>query len=267
VSAKDSTMRTIFVALAVCAVCSILVSTAAVTLRKRQQQNKLLDKRKNILIAAGMIKPGEKVSRSEIAGLFSRVKKKVINLKKGTETTAVDPAGCSQSQALADNALSYTLNPEEDIAGIKRMVKYGVIYNVYKENKIALTVFPVCGKGLWSTLYGFIALDKDLNTVRGITFYEHNETPGLGGEIDNSKWQAGWVGRKIYKEGKPVLKLIKGKAGPAREDPYQVDALSGATLTSKGVTHLIRFWFGSKGYAEYIKKHQVSPPAEDKEQL
>ena len=93
-------------------------------------------------------------------------------------------------------------------------------------------VLPIEGYGLWKFLYGFIAIEDDLNTVRGITFYEHGETPGLGGEVDNPRWKARWVGQKVFgDDGEPKIEVIKGFAPPPAEAPYEVDGLSGATIT------------------------------------
>jgi Na+-transporting NADH:ubiquinone oxidoreductase subunit C len=112
--------------------------------------------------------------------------------------------------------------------------------------------------GLWGTLYGYIALAADTQTVRGITFYQHKETPGLGGEVDNARWKALWPGRKVYDaRGRPILNVKKGRAGPVESDPHNVDGLSGATITSRGVGHLVRFWLGEEAFGPYLKKVRV----------
>jgi len=114
-------------------------------------------------------------------------------------------------------------------------------------------VLPVYGKGLWSTLYGYLALKKDIETVQGLTFYEHGETPGLGGEVDNANWKAQWVGRQVYDEtGTPALGVSKGPA--PEEDPFLVDGLSGATITSIGVSNLVQYWVSDEAYGSYLNK-------------
>lgn len=130
------------------------------------------------------------------------------------------------------------------------------MYLVEKEGQLDSIILPVHGYGLWSTLYGFLALEGDLNTVVGLGFYSHAETPGLGGEVDNPQWKALWPGKKIYEEGSwsPEIRLIKGNVDPTSSSaPYQIDGLSGATLTSNGVTHLVQFWMGENGYAPFLK--------------
>ena len=104
---------------------------------------------------------------------------------------------------------------------------------------------------MWCTLYGYISLDSDLNTVKGIEYYDHKETPGLGGEVDNPDWKSDWDGKKVYdSSGKVILYVTKG---PSSEE-YEIDGISGATLTSNGVTNMIRYWLGENGYGPVLQK-------------
>jgi Na+-transporting NADH:ubiquinone oxidoreductase subunit C len=115
----------------------------------------------------------------------------------------------------------------------------------------------VRGAGLWSTLHGFLALENDLNTVAGLGFFEHGETPGLGGEVDNPNWKALWPGKKVYDEGDAKIQLIKGSVDAnTAEAEHKVDGLSGATLTSRGVTNLLQFWMGENGYKPFLSNLQ-----------
>ena len=116
-------------------------------------------------------------------------------------------------------------------------------------------VFLLWGNGLWSTMYGYLALETDLQTVKGITFYQHGETPGLGGEIDNPVWQARWVGKKVYNEaGQAALTVTKG--GQAKDLNHQVDGISGATITSVAVGYTALTWLGEEGYGNFIKNEK-----------
>ena len=144
----------------------------------------------------------------------------------------------------------------EDLAGIKRREKLSLIFFVKKGKEIEQIVLPVNGKGLWSTLYGFIALEGDMNTVSGLTFYQHGETPGLGGEVDNPAWKAKWVGKMAFGEDlEPQLEVIKGTVDPGgKRAAHQVDGLSGATITSLGVTNLLRYWLGDHGFGPFLKR-------------
>ena len=138
---------------------------------------------------------------------------------------------------------------------MQRIPHNATIYEVRKEGKLEQIILPVEGKGLWSTLYGYLALKDDLNTINGLTFYQHAETPGLGGEVDNPRWKALWPGRKAFgDDGKPAVEVVKGQAGTPEEAPYAVDGLSGATITSRGVTYLIQFWLGDQGFGPYLNR-------------
>ena len=102
-------------------------------------------------------------------------------------------------------------------------------------------------------MYGFLALESDLETVAGIGFYEHNETPGLGGEVDNPRWKASWVGKQAYSSGQMAISVLKGRADMTLpEGNYQVDGLAGATLTTRGVNNLVQYWLGEQGFQPLI---------------
>jgi len=141
---------------------------------------------------------------------------------------------------------------EDDIAILKRRENIAPLYVWYdSENKIQKVVLPIRGYGLWGTLYGYLSLDSDLNTIKGIEYYDHKETPGLGGEVDNPAWKSDWNGKKVYSdEGNVMLYVTKG---PSTND-YEIDGISGATLTSNGVTNMIKYWLGSDGFGPVLQK-------------
>ena len=248
-SSNDSMKKVLTVAILLCLVCSVVVSGAAVLLRDAQQANKALDVKRNILAAAGLLEEGVSVEEQ-----FERVEIKVIDFDTGTYTDAVDPTAYDQRKAAKDPAMSEAVPDEEDLAKINRQADYGLVYIVNDEQgNLDKVILPVKGYGLWSTLYGFLALDGSLNEVAGLGFYEHGETPGLGGEVDNPMWKAKWEGKKVYEDGKVELSVIKGEVTPDTANAeYKVDGLSGATLTSKGVSNLIHYWMGENGYAKFL---------------
>ncbi|MFQ5792182.1 MAG: Na(+)-translocating NADH-quinone reductase subunit C [Acidobacteriota bacterium] len=242
----------------VCVVCAVVVSTSAVSLRERQEFNAALEKQRNVLVTAGLAGEDESLTRQEIQERFSPIRQVVIDLATGDEVPDIDPRSFDQRKEAGDPATS---RPAPDNpARVERLPNHALVYQLVGEDgELRLLILPVEGKGLWSTLYGFLALDPDLETVRGITFYEHKETPGLGGEVDNPKWKALWAGRKVFDEDfHPRITVIKGRAGPPEEDPYRVDGLSGATMTSRGVTNLVRFWLGEDGFGTYLRKLRQS---------
>jgi len=238
----------------ICVVCAVFVSGAAVALGDRQDANAALDKQKNVLYAAGLTTVEEGLERDAITALFDeRVEAVAVDMSSHQETDAVDPLEYDMVKAAAGPEGA---DAPANNAGVKRVSQYATVYKVKDENgNVEMVVLPISGYGLWSTLYGFLALDSDGTTVRGITYYQHGETPGLGGEVDNPSWKAKWPGRKVYSDAGAVeLEVIKGQAGPASSDPYQVDGLSGATITSRGVTNMIDFWLGEEGFGPYLDK-------------
>jgi len=250
VSSNDSTKKTLIVALLLSLVCAIFVSAAAVMLQPVQEVNKTLDRKRNILAAAGMLDPGKSVEEQ-----FAKVSTRVVDLRTGKFADDVDPQKYDQRKAARDPKQSEALSDQEDIAKISRREDYSLVYVVEDaDGKLEKIILPIRGYGLWSTLYGFIALDSDADTVAGLGFYEHGETPGLGGEVDNPRWKALWPGKEVYKDGEVALSLIKGTVDPNSSNAsWQVDGLAGATLTSRGVTNLLHFWLGQNGFEPFLK--------------
>jgi Na+-transporting NADH:ubiquinone oxidoreductase subunit C len=248
---KDSTFGTLFVALAVCLVCSIFVSTAAVYLKPLQETNKALDKKKNILAVAGLMQEGKTVDE-----LFSQVEPRVVDLATGEFVEDIDPANFDARQAAKDPEQSVAIPGSQDIASIRSRAKYATVYFVKEGERAGLMILPVHGYALWSTLYGFVALESDGQTVYGLSFYEHAETPGLGGEIDNPKWKSLWRGKQVFDEqGNMQLQVIKGvvTADTPRAE-HKVDGLAGATLTSVGVSNLLAYWLSDQGFGPFLDK-------------
>ncbi|MGB0203927.1 MAG: Na(+)-translocating NADH-quinone reductase subunit C [Neptuniibacter sp.] len=246
---NDTIGKTITVTVLLCVVCSVIVSAAAVLLKPKQIANKDLDRKSNILAAAGISDSSKSVDE-----LFSQITTKYVDLETGKFTTDV-PAKYDAKKAAKDPQLGKALTKDVDIASIKYQAKVMPVYMVEKEGKIEKLILPVHGYGLWSTLYGFLALEGDLNTVVGFGFYSHAETPGLGGEVDNPNWKALWPGKEVYPAGsmEPVIGLVKGTvdtSGPNAK--HQIDGLAGATLTANGVTNLVQFWMGKNGYAPFL---------------
>ena len=246
---NDSVKKTLSVALALCLVCSVLVSGAAVVLKPLQDQNKALDKKKNILEIAGLMEEGKSIDE-----LFSKIETRVIDMATGEYMTDIDAATYDQRKASNDPKQNIQLKKEDDIAGIKRRAKYTSVYLVKDGENIKSIILPVHGYGLWSTLYGFLALENDAKTIVGLGFYQHAETPGLGGEVDNPQWRKKWIGKQVYNEaGDVIIKVIKGHVESTTPDAEsKIDGLSGATLTSRGVENMLHYWLGKQGYTSYL---------------
>ena len=248
---NDSRRKTLFVAVALCLVCSIVVSSAAVLLKPLQEANQAQNRKRIILDVAGLLETDQNIDEQ-----FRQIETRIVDLKTGEYTDTVSAAEYDPRQAANNPALSTSLDKAEDIAGIQTWPDYMPVYLVKEGEQIKTIILPVHGYGLWSTIYGYLALQNDGNTVQGLTFYEHAETPGLGGDIDKPRWRNLWVGKKIYgPEGAdghyPLIEVVKGGVDLQQTD-YQVDGLAGATLTSRGVSNMIKFWLGEQGYAPYL---------------
>ena len=249
---ESATYMFMFAAL-VSVVCAVFVSGAAVGLADKRQLNAALDKQRNVLYAAGLASPEDGLTSDQIIEISEqRIRPVVVDLASGATVSDVDPASYDmEKDAAGPNGLEAPPNS----SSIKRISKSAVVYEVRDDrDNIEMVVIPIKGYGLWSTLYGFLALDRDGTTVRGLTYYQHGETPGLGGEVDNPRWKALWPGRKAYNDSwEPALTVIKGQAGPPSSDPYRVDGLSGATITSRGVSNMLQFWLSEDGFGPYLK--------------
>ena len=253
---KNNNMTTISVALTLCLVCSVLVSAVAVGLKPAQIENARLDRNKNILIAAGMY-DDQKDTAADVAERFKDFEVKIVDLNAGNYLTddqlkavgIADRNTYDASQASKNKALSDDLG-SNDPASIGRKPKYA---KVYVKNDAAgkpeMVVLPIQGYGLWGTIYGFLTLESDMNTIKGISFYEHKETPGLGARIEEPKWRALWTGIHSYDDNGEVATGVT-KAGNPKDN--WVDGISGATLTSRGVSNMIQFWLGEQGYKPYL---------------
>ena len=241
-------------AAAVCFVCAIVVSTSAVSLADRQDRNATLDKQENVLVASGLATDDEALGAEEVTLRFEPITQVVIDTATGEVSDGVEPVGFDQRAASIDVARS---RPAPDNpARVIRIPNQALVYEIRSgAGALEMVVLPIEGLGLWGTLYGFVALEGDLRTIRGLTFYEHKETPGLGGEVDNPRWKRLWPGRLAFDDGLiPAIAVVKGPAGSVSDAPYEVDGLSGATITSRGVTNLLQFWLSSDGFGPYLTR-------------
>ncbi len=247
---NDTIKKTLIVAVSLCIVCSLVVSTAAVLLKPAQIANQEQDRMRNILAAAGLLQPGVSVQQQ----FDERVETRMVDLRTGRFTDEVSlDQGFDPLRSTRDPSMSMRLDRREDIAGIQSREHFRDVYLVRRDGELDRVILPVRGYGLWSTMHGFLALESDLNTVVGITFFEHGETPGLGGEIDNPRWKRLWEGKQVFRDGEVELTVVKGSVDP--DSPmaeHRVDGLSGATLTSRGVANMIAFWLGDKGYKPFL---------------
>ena len=235
-------MNKLIIPLVACIACAILVSITAVSVRSDQNLNIANEKKVKILAAAG-------IQTDRVDEEFSKIKTLFVDFKTNKLVT-IDP-DYDHIKAASNPELSTLIPKGEDIAVLKRRENIGTLYVwVDQKNSIEKLVLPIRGYGLWGTLYGYLSLDADLNTVRGIEYYDHKETPGLGGEVDNPNWKSDWYGKRVYSDnGSVALYVTKGVSSTE----YEIDGISGATLTTNGVSNMIKYWLGENGYGPIIK--------------
>lgn len=197
-----------------------LLSFVSTSLKDTQQINEDIDIMKNILYSLEFSEKDEPWTGEEVKKLFdSSIIQKVVSV---------------------DGEVIDDLLPSE-IPSDKMETQFPLYIKVVN-NSIDGYAIPISGKGLWSTLYGYLALENDVSTVKGIRFYKHKETPGLGGEVDKDWFTNNYVGKKIIDKngGLVSIQSIKGQVDSLSPDAYhQVDGISGATMTTKGLNEFL----------------------------
>ena len=248
----ESAAKTLLVSLAVCLVCSFVVSAAAVWLRPLQRAN--LERRKTAEILDMLrAQPG----LSELLGGIdaAAVETRMVDLERGVEVADVDPATYDLRAASVDPAQSVALPADRDPARIGRRPRLAPVHLVRHEGRLRAIILPIYGRGYGGMIHGYLALEGDANTVSGVSFYEHAETPGIGAAITGPTWRGRWSGKRLRDaEGALRIRVVDAKTPEAAGDAlHRVDAISGATRSSQGVGHMVRFWTGPDGFGPYLE--------------
>ena len=244
---------TVIVATVLCLVCSLMVAGTAVALRAKIEENKRLNRQRNVLIAAGLYDM-ETNSAADIPKLFEQVRTIAVALPDHGD----DDSASGRIVEMPAEVPVVPIPADLDSGGIKTRETVAEAYVISaSEGRAAQIVLPIRGKGLWSTLRGYVSLQADVAAglpVGGITFYEHAETPGLGGEVDNRKWKEQWSGKQLFDEDwQPILVVTKPDVA---SETYEVDGMSGATVTSVGVQNLVNYWLGPDGFGPFLERYR-----------
>jgi Na+-transporting NADH:ubiquinone oxidoreductase subunit C len=243
--AEASTPKTYAVALILAVGCAALIAVTAVTLADRVQANKDRERMAHILAAAGIADE-------------EAVEMRIVELATGRYVASgeIGPGTFEQAEAASDPALSDPIPDAEDTAELERRERYAWVGLIREDGHVARLILPVRGSGYGGMIEGFMILDDDLTTIGGVRFTEHDETPGLGAEITSGAWLERWEGKRIYDEsGEVRFEVLQGAVSPSSPlRNHQVDGISGATITSHAVTHLVRFWFGPWGFQPYLER-------------
>ncbi|WP_417763467.1 Na(+)-translocating NADH-quinone reductase subunit C [Shewanella sp.] len=250
---KDSIAGTMVFTIVLCLVCSFMITGTADVLKERKLAKKRDELMRNVLVAANI----DGVTNDNFREIFqAKVEPLLVNLETGEPVVVENVLDYDAKMAAINPDTSSSIS--KDIAKIKTRANNVRIFKVKNDQgQLQALVLPVYGKGLWSIIYGFIGMEKDLNTVQGIVFYEHGETPGIGDFVNHEEWRMTWHGKQIYNSnGDVALKIVKG--GAKAGDLNGIDGVSGATRTGAGVEKLIQFWFGKEGYEPLLEKLKAS---------
>lgn len=249
-SNKNETFgKTLTVIITLCLVCSIIVSGAAVGLKDRQEANAALAMQRTVLQTAGIDTGGQ-----EITTVYAeRIREYRLNLETNELTDAGSEDLAEAANVEQQGEVSRRLSAEEDVAGVRDLEQHSMFYVAYEEDgeSVKAYILPIRGAGLWGMMYALLAIEPDGQTIAGLNFYEHGETPGLGGEIQNPRWVSNFIGKQAVNEnGEIEIRVMKG-ANPERN---QVDALAGATITSNGVDNTFQFWLSDTAYGPFLQR-------------
>jgi Na+-transporting NADH:ubiquinone oxidoreductase subunit C len=243
-TSRDSIRNTLIIAVSLSLVCSVLVASTAVILKPIQERNEEEFRQRIILEVAGLLQPG-----TDIASQFEAIETRIVDMDSGEYL---------DDQAAADDDRLVAIPDDIDIANIQQRSAHSRVYLVQEEGGLQQIILPVHGAGLWSTMYGYLSIATDGHTINGLRFYSHAETPGLGDQIDDPAWLAQWPGKQLYDDSGAVrIAVVRGPSQDPDSD-YEIDGLSGATLTGRGVSQLVRYWTGPHGFGPYLKKVQSS---------
>lgn len=248
---KDA-LRSLSVLVGVAVVCSILVSLATTTLRPIRERNEALQRYRNVVSLTGLVEAD--ADDEQVLEVVGQLDARVVELNTGAFADDLDPDEINARSAASDESRSTQIPPDADWARLGRRSNHEVLYLVWDDGALSRVIFPISGQGMWSTLYGFIALESDLNTIADVSFYEQTETAGLGDQIEDPTWQAQWRGRKMFGDAGDVqFRVSGGVVSPSSAAAaFEVDGLTGATITGTGVTNLVRYWFGPHGYGPFL---------------
>lgn len=257
---NSDAVRSITVLAGVALVCAVLVSVSTTALRPIKERNEALQRYRNVVALTGLVEAG--ADDDTVLEVVGQLDARVVDLGSGEFAADVDPDAIDSRAATSDPDLSTAIPTDADVARLGRRANQEVVYLVWLDESLSRIIVPISGQGMWSTLYGFIALESDLNTIADVSFYEQAETAGLGDQIEAPAWQAQWQGRQMYGDnGEVQFRVAGGVVSPSSATAaFEVDGLTGATITGTGVTNLVRYWFGPHGYGPLLARIAEEPP-------
>lgn len=245
---NDDRVKTFGMAGLVALVSALVVSVASVLLQPLQEAHLEAERQARMEAMLDAL-PGLRGVMEETG--VDALETRIVALAEGRFETGVDPASYDPAAAAQDPETSVALPAEADIAGIGRRPDHMPVFLLERDGALQVLVLPVYGQGYASTIRAMLALQPDLTTIAALSIVEQGETPGLGAEITNPRWQALWPGKEVADaDGRIVISVVRGQA----TGPHEVDGITGATRTGNGVTNLLRFWLGEWGYGPFLDR-------------
>ncbi len=245
---NDDRVKIFGVALLVALASSVLVSTSSVLLKPYQEAHLEAERAARMAAMIDTL-PGLRDVMAELG--VDRLETRLVDLGTGAYVTGIEPEGYDFAAAAADPDLSVAIPPDQDIARLGRRAHVAPVHILERDGALLLVVLPVAGRGYQSTIRAMLALNADLTTVAALAITEQAETPGLGERVEDPDWLALWPGKEVMDDsGRIMISVVRGPAS----GPHEVDAISGATVTSNGVGDMLRFWLGDWGYRSFLDR-------------
>jgi len=244
--------RTLAVAAIVAVFCSLVVSSAVIYLRPIHLAWAALDQNRNVLQVAGLLPAAEETTDRQVVTLFRELDVRLVNLASGLFDQQLDALAYDQQSAADEPATSVIIPAGLDLARLGRRARLATVYLVWNGGRIQHIVLPLRGQGMWAPIEGHIALEADFNTVTGIGFHQHGETPGIGDRIQQRDWQASWIGKKIYGPDGQIRIGFAAIHSTGLQPEHRFDAISGATVTVTAVNQMVAYWLGQHGFGPFL---------------
>ena len=256
---RDSVGHALLVATSVALACSLVVSAAVYWLRPIQVAYRSVEQNRAVLVAAGLAQPQDLLDDAAVVERFLALESRLVDLDSGRFVNAdVSVVGAYDYRAAMDDPeQTRAIAPPHDIAQLGRRPLAMPVYLQYQNGRLDRAVLPVYGRGMWSTIHGYLVLRGDLRTIASAAFYEHGETPGIGDRIQNPEWLAQWAGKRAFRDDGTLVLRVGGAAGAPAEE--RIDAITGATVTVAGVDQLVRYWLGDDAYGPFLAALRREP--------